>query len=259
MYLNYLKQCFRRSVLVWEETQRKGNLIGASIAGVFAVVWALFGITIDFVPEVFIVIVLFFSLWLLILLLFVTPYQMWRDERKKRLSLEDAVRPQLQFGKTMFEDHSDEDEGSTRKYMFIEITNAGNRVLSECIVKVTHVTGVEIPRQPYQYAFRTEARHKDHHVGRFKLGAGETKRICLTSFDILAPSHPIGTVLATEHDPIRLKREQQYTLDLVAIAEEGRPLTKSVTLFVDEWDTVRDVSNSAVYESVADQVPLKSS
>ena len=116
----------------------------------------------------------------------------------------------------------------------ITIHNAGGTILEKCLVKVESVWDDTGWRQDIHQAIPTEMRHIDGRMGRFTLGAGESKKLVFTNRPFTYQKTE-DNYIPCEQAQIMLPREKTMYVGLVAIAELGQPSRATFKVFVDEW------------------------
>ena len=92
---DYAKNVLRDSFALWERGEHVAMFAGVVLGSLLLGVILVFGITIQFTPEAGLWASGLLLSWLIILVFVVSPYRIWRRERKKVEEYEDAARPKI--------------------------------------------------------------------------------------------------------------------------------------------------------------------
>lgn len=152
--------------------------------------------------------------------------------------LKDSMKPRLVFGEIKEVIRYDPESQTSFDRTIIDIINTGNEMFRECAVFVERVVFDDGSLVEPRSQLRTEARHEDGVVGRFKLSPNISKSIVLIEKADGDVRNPGVYQLYLENYTLPLHRGKAGIIEIAAGAEIGQPAKLVLRFAVDEKYTL---------------------
>lgn len=232
----YIKRNAQTSFAIWERGEAAAVLIGAALAAVLALL-SIYGLQIIFEFDIGAVFAGLLVAWFAFIVLIITPYRIWKDDKRRITELEEKIAPRI---KIIHSEERTEPHGSSDpdiRTVCLCVKNLSPvEILDNCLVTLKNWEDDQGNTSAFpEIALRTFYQLTMDKMGPFYLRPEEEKLIPLARLKEKEPNAEIelGYADPKNYRPY-LPKDRRYTFVIQAMANKGGSDIKQYSLWVDE-------------------------